>query len=98
MDESPAIATAFGARVVHYAWREDFSAARNVALDEANGQWILYIDADERVVGCTRSYLETLLGTASEVAYRVLLKPRLGSTPYREYRLWRNDPGSAATV
>jgi glycosyltransferase involved in cell wall biosynthesis len=92
VDESPAIATAFGARVVHYAWRDDFAAARNVALDEANGQWVLYIDADERVVEGRRSYLETLLGAASEVAFRVLLKPRLGSTPYREYRLWRNDP------
>jgi tetratricopeptide (TPR) repeat protein len=92
VDESPAIAAGFGARVVHHRWRDDFAAARNVALDEATGQWILYIDADERVVGGGRPYLEALLTDASEVAFRVLLKPRLDSTPYREYRLWRNDP------
>ena len=92
VDESPAIASGFGARVVHHAWRDDFADARNVALDEANGRWIFYIDADERVVERRRPYLETLLSDASEVAFRVLLKPRLDSTPYREYRLWRNDP------
>jgi len=92
VDESPTIAAAFGARVVHHRWRDDFAEARNVSLDEANGQWILYIDADERVVEHRRSYLEALLSDTSQVAFRVLLKPRLDSTPYREYRLWRNDP------
>jgi len=92
VDESPTIAAAFGARVVHHRWRDDFAEARNVSLDEATGQWILYLDADERVVGRRRPYLEALLSDASEVAFRVWLKPRLDSTAYREYRLWRNDP------
>jgi glycosyltransferase involved in cell wall biosynthesis len=90
-DETPAIAAGFGARVIHHRWRDDFADARNVSLDEARGQWILYIDADERVVEGSRSYVEALLGGASEVAFRLLLKPTLASTPYREYRLWRND-------
>jgi glycosyltransferase involved in cell wall biosynthesis len=92
VDESPAIAVGLGARVVHHRWRDSFADARNVSLDEANGQWILYIDADERVVERNRPYLEALLADTSQVAFRVLLKPTLGSTPYREYRLWRNDP------
>ena len=87
-DESPAIAVACGARVVHHRWRDDFADARNVSLDEAGGQWILYIDADERVVEGSRAYLEARLNGASEAAFRVWLKPRLDSTPYREYRLW----------
>jgi tetratricopeptide (TPR) repeat protein len=92
VDESPAIAAGYGARVVHHLWRDDFAEARNVSLDEARGQWILYVDADERIVEGDRGYLETLLTNATEVAFRVLLKPTLDSTPYREYRLWRHDP------
>jgi tetratricopeptide (TPR) repeat protein len=92
VDESPAIAAGYGARVVHHAWRDDFAEARNVSLDEARGQWILYVDADERIVEGDRGYLEALLTNATEVAFRLLLKPTLDSTPYREYRLWRHDP------
>jgi tetratricopeptide (TPR) repeat protein len=91
-DESPALAAGYGARVVHHPWRDDFAEARNASLDEARGSWILYIDADERVIGGSRDYLEMLLTGATEVAFRLMLKPTLGSTPYREYRLWRNDP------
>jgi glycosyltransferase involved in cell wall biosynthesis len=35
---------------LHYsAWNADFSAARNVSLSQATGDWILVLDADERL-------------------------------------------------
>ena len=46
-DATPEIAVSFGARVCRYEWRNDFSAARNVALAAASCEWILTIDADE---------------------------------------------------
>jgi tetratricopeptide (TPR) repeat protein len=36
--------------------------------------------------------VEALLAGAPEVAFRLLLRPWTGATPYLEYRLWRNDP------
>ena len=92
VDDSPAIAAAFGARVHHRAWDDDFAAARNAALDHCDSQWILYIDADERLDPVQRPAVEALLADAPEVAFRLLLRPWTGATPYREYRLWRNDP------
>ena len=92
VDDTPEIARRFGARLVHHPWRDDFAEARNVSLEQATGRWILYIDADERVVDGDRLALERLLDDAPEVAFRVLLRPRVGATPYREFRLWRNDP------
>lgn len=90
-DDSPAIAEAYGARVFRYAWHDDFAAARNAGLDCCRSDWILYIDADERLAPVSRAAVEDLLTDAAEVAFRILLRPVVGATPYREYRLWRND-------
>jgi len=46
-DTTPALATACGALVHHLRWPDDFSAARNVALDLAAADWHLVLDADE---------------------------------------------------
>jgi len=92
LDDSPAIAAAHGARVYHRSWDDDFAAARNAALGHCESEWILYIDADERLDPVPRTAVEALLGDAPEVAFRLLLRPWIGATPYREYRLWRNDP------
>jgi len=92
VDDSVEIARHYDARVIHHPWRGDFAEARNVALDAAHGDWILYIDADERLSGGDRASVEQMLTGASEVAFRLLLTPDLVSTPYLEYRLWRHDP------
>jgi hypothetical protein len=47
-DRTREIARATGARVVENPW-PGFGAQRNVALDHAGGDWVLEIDADERV-------------------------------------------------
>jgi len=46
-DRTVEIAKASGARVVPYPWNDDFSAARNFALEQVNSDWVLQLDADE---------------------------------------------------
>ena len=46
-DDTVALARQAGARVFHFDWNDDFAAAKNYALDQAHGQWILFLDADE---------------------------------------------------
>jgi len=46
-DETVAIARSFGARVIEHAFQDDFSDARNVALNAAGSRWVLVLDADE---------------------------------------------------
>lgn len=59
-DATAAIARAAGARVVDQPWL-GFAAQRNVALDHASGDWVLEIDADERVSPQLRAEIERFL-------------------------------------
>jgi len=49
-DGTPALAAAHGAEVEHFEWCDDFSAARNAALDMAGADWHLVLDADEWLI------------------------------------------------
>lgn len=46
-DRTVEIAQEFGAKVYHFEWCNDFSAARNQALNHVQGKWVLVLDADE---------------------------------------------------
>jgi glycosyltransferase involved in cell wall biosynthesis/Flp pilus assembly protein TadD len=48
-DKTQEIARAHGARVFSLPWSGDFAAARNESLRHASGDWILFLDADERL-------------------------------------------------
>lgn len=48
-DHTIPIAESFGAKIGLFDWNDDFAEARNHALSLATGDWILWIDADERV-------------------------------------------------
>jgi glycosyltransferase involved in cell wall biosynthesis len=48
-DDTVSIAESFGAQVQHFTWNNDFSAARNAALKAVTGDWVLVLDADERL-------------------------------------------------
>ena len=49
-DATAQIAARCGARVAHFAWVDDFAAARNAALALTDADWCLVLDADEWVV------------------------------------------------
>jgi glycosyltransferase involved in cell wall biosynthesis len=89
-DATVAIAQAAGARVFPVDWVDDFAAARNRGLAEVTADWVLYIDADERL----RVPGDRPLGEAIDphaLAATVRLAPKSGYTRYREWRLFRRD-------
>lgn len=46
-DNTAMIAQGFDAKVIHHQFNNNFSEVRNVAIDNATSDWILYIDCDE---------------------------------------------------
>ena len=90
VDDTQSIAKAFGARVFHFEWNDDFAAARNRGLEEVNADWILYIDADERLHTPGDRHVAEFLDPDAIAAY-VQFKPKVNYTSYREPRLFRRD-------
>lgn len=91
-DRTQAIALEHGARLHDFEWCDDFAAARNYALEQVRSQWVLYIDADERVRPANAAGLREKLEEPGFVAFNVQLHPRPTSTAYPELRIFRNDP------
>src|SRR5690554_4051082 len=72
-DNTATVAAAMGATVLQFQWINDFSAARNFALDHAAGEWVLMLDADEVLRASTAGHLNSLLADPDVDAYRVNL-------------------------
>ncbi len=64
-DNTVELARATGAQVIESPWR-GFAIQRNVAIDAACGDWILEVDADERVSPALRTSIEALLEPPSK--------------------------------
>lgn len=60
-DRTVAIAEAAGAIVVHHVWQDDFAAARNAAMAAATGEYLLILDADERLAPNAAAALHRIL-------------------------------------
>lgn len=68
-DRTVEVAAGLGAKVSTIKWQDDFSAARNFALDQAAGDWILWLNPDEELVPVVRPNLDALLNRDSALAY-----------------------------
>lgn len=58
-DDTVELAEAAGAKVYHFAWCNDFAAAKNYAIEQAAGDWILFLDADEYFTEATLQRLRS---------------------------------------
>jgi tetratricopeptide (TPR) repeat protein len=82
-DATAAIARAAGARVFHHPWKDDFSAPRNEAARRATGEFLLQLDADERLAPGAAPRLRQALERPGVDAWMLRLHnaDRLGAPP-----------------
>jgi len=94
-DGTAALFEAAGARVLHHQWHDDFAEARNVGLEAATGDWILVLDADERVSHELIAQLRASVEDPTVGALSLLISNALPYGHRREshvLRAWRRDP------
>lgn len=97
-DESIHLARKAGAEVSHFPWVEDFAAARNAALDQAKGDWILWIDADEALSPDSVTELKKAICDPRSLGYLLVRhdleadSPNAAYTQMWQLRLFRNRP------
>ena len=99
-DSTVAIAESHGARVFTFPWTNDFAAARNESLGHCTGDWVLYLDADERVAPNQEAKFQALFRDRSVGGYIMFLRsehflPTGMVKQVNAYpRLFRRLPGS----
>ncbi len=93
-DKTVAIALENGAKVYNYEWNNDFSAARNEALRYVTGDWVLVLDADERLTPKIKSHIQQTIEMDEYIMVN-LLRHEIGAaqSPYSMVsRLFRKHP------
>lgn len=93
-DRTPEIARAHGAKVHHFQWCNDFSAARNASLKYVSGDWILVLDADETLTQDIVPQIQSII-QSEEYLLINLVRHEVGAeqSPYSLVsRLFRNHP------
>lgn len=98
-DKTKAIANQYGAKVIDYPWTDSFSDARNVSLQNAAGDWILWLDADDTVPLRTGEAIQNAVLTARKGMVGFVLPVQFvdegpaGGTRVDHLKLFRNLPG-----
>jgi glycosyltransferase involved in cell wall biosynthesis len=95
-DNTLEIAKKYNAEIFHFDWINDFSAARNYALENSKGSWILYMDADERIDSNSINEIKRITENPRKSAFYCTVKsidPEHGDNSMRYLRLFANNPG-----
>ncbi len=97
-DRTVAIAESLGAKVYRFDWIDDFAAARNESIRHATGEWIFWMDADDRLEpdGAAKLKQAVVSGKADVYMCRVVSHGKgAGSADavVEHFRLFRNGLG-----
>jgi tetratricopeptide (TPR) repeat protein len=77
LDRTRQIALARATKVVDVPWTDDFSAARNACLASCTGEWVLWLDAGERIAAETAEQIRAFIDAGADPAKAYLLLVQL---------------------
>jgi glycosyltransferase involved in cell wall biosynthesis len=98
-DNSIEIAKKFNAKIYNFVWANDFSAARNKALELVQSEWILHLDADESLSKESQSSIPDLIYNTTAGAVALIVRNYQSDQDMvkflddRQIRLFKNHAG-----
>jgi tetratricopeptide (TPR) repeat protein len=95
-DGTPDLAKSLGAAVLHFKWIDDFAAARNASIRPATGEWVFWLDADDRLDPEALTGLSAVAASGGADAYLCNVRSTVygGADELTEHiRLFRNRAG-----
>jgi glycosyltransferase involved in cell wall biosynthesis len=94
-DGTPELAANYGATVRYFEWCDDFAAARNYAISQASGHWVLMLDADEELMIESEDFFKEVAFPSEILAYNITyteVNDFPTRTPTYRPSLFRNIP------
>ncbi|MDI6871274.1 MAG: glycosyltransferase [Bacillota bacterium] len=94
-DRTIEVARRFTDKIYRFPWNDDFSAARNFAIEQASSEWLLSLDADEELDVTGGDLRELVAGNRGYEAYFLPLLHASADLPgnfnrYLVLRVFRN--------
>lgn len=80
------VARSFNAKIGVYLWSDDFSAMRNESLRLCTMEWILVLDADERIAKEDLPRLKSLAKGPHDCCYRLTTRNYTNNTAIADYQ------------
>lgn len=92
-DETVKIAREFTSNIYYFSWNDDFSAARNYAFSKANGDFLMWLDADDVI---EEKEIKKLLALKERLdgADTFMLQYHTGELVYYRERILRRSPAA----
>ena len=73
-DQTAAIVAGKGGKVVVHPMTEGFAGQRNFALTQTQAEWVLFLDADERLAPDVAAEVRRIMERGDAFAYEILRK------------------------
>lgn len=97
-DKTKEIAGLFNTKIIEREWNNDFSEARNVSIEHATGDWLMFLDADEELVEEDKELLLSLKADPANEGFNFVISSFIGSSAGQDtvsniaIRMWKNRP------
>jgi hypothetical protein len=97
-DGTARVAADLGADVRPFTWSDDFAAARNHALDQATGEWVLWLNPDEELLPASHVLVRDCMARQHALAFAVVVQELASAdrpeafTETIQVRLFRRRP------
>ncbi len=93
-DATMEIAAKFTDKIYRHSWENDFAKHRNQSIGYAVGEWILIIDADDRLHADPETVHRTLNDPSIDaVGFRIINRSPQGNICFDSTRIFRNNHG-----